>query len=108
LLGFSRGAYAAVIIAQNHPGRWPYLVLNEADTEVTATQLKAAKVRAVVLMAGAIGLNAKPVKKTFEELEKAGFPAKLILMPNAAHHYSNDIAQLMSDAIAFFISTETK
>jgi hypothetical protein len=108
LLGFSRGAYAAVIIAQNHPGRWPYLVLNEADTEVNVTQLKAAKVRAVVLMAGAIGLNAKPVQKTHDELVKAGFPSKLILMPNAAHYYSNDIAQLMSDAIDFFVAQETK
>jgi len=108
LVGFSRGAYVAVYSAQLHPGRWPYLVLNEADTEVTANQLKAAKVKAVVLMAGGIGLNVKPVKKTFDELEKAGFPAKMIVMPNAAHYYSNDIGDLMTEAIQFFISQEGK
>lgn len=108
LAGFSRGAYAAVFAAQLHPGRWPYLVLNEADTEVSAAQLRAAKVRAVVLMAGAIGLNVAPERKTFDELQRAAFPSKLIVMPNAAHFYSNDIAQLMTDAIEFFEAEELR
>jgi len=102
LAGFSRGAYVAVFIAQSHPGRWPYLILNEADTEVSAAQLRAAKVKAVVLMAGAIGLNAAPEKKTYDELVKAGFPAKMTLMPKAGHFYSENIEDLMRDALAFF------
>jgi hypothetical protein len=106
LVGFSRGAYASVFIAQNHPGRWPYLVLNEADTEVTATQLRAAKVRAVVLMAGAVGLNAGPVKKTYDELTKANFPVKFLLMPKAGHFYSENINDLMREALDFFVAQE--
>jgi hypothetical protein len=106
LVGFSRGSYASVFIARQHPGRWPYLVLNEADTGVTAAQLRAAKVRAVVLMAGAIGLSAGPEKKTYDELVKAGFPAKYISMPKAAHHYSENIEDLMREALDFFAEQE--
>lgn len=102
LAGFSRGAYAAVIIARMHPGRWPYLILNEADTEVTAAQLRASGVRAVVLMAGGAGLNLAPERKTLEQLERDGFRAKLIVMPKAGHHYSDDIEELMRQALAFF------
>lgn len=102
LAGFSRGAYAAVSIARMHPGRWPYLILNEADTEVTAAQLRASGVRAVVLMAGGAGLNLGPERKTFEQLERDGFRAKLIVMPKAGHHYSDDIEELMRQALAFF------
>lgn len=106
LAGFSRGSYVAAYIAQVHPGRWPYLILNEADTEITAAQLRAAKVRAVVLMAGAIGLNAGPEKKTFDELVKAGFPAKYIAMPKAGHFYSENIQELMKEALDFFETQE--
>jgi pimeloyl-ACP methyl ester carboxylesterase len=102
LAGFSRGAYAAVIIARLHPNRWPFLILNEADTEVTAAQLRASGVRAVVLMAGGWGLNVGPERKTFEQLQKDGFRAKLILMPKAGHHYSENIVELMREALAFF------
>lgn len=102
LVGFSRGAYAAVTIARLHPGRWPFLILNEADTEVTAARLRASGVRAVVLMAGGWGLNAGPERKTFEELQKDGFASKLILMPKAGHHYSENIVELMREALAFF------
>jgi hypothetical protein len=55
LTGFSYGAYAAATIARTHPGRWPYLILTEANVPLDASWLRTAGVKAVVLIAGEIG-----------------------------------------------------
>jgi predicted esterase len=102
LLGFSRGAYVSVKIAAAHPGRWPYLVLIEADAKPSAEQLKKSGVRAVAFLAGEIGSQLAGEKKTVASLAAAGFPAKLWVMPKAGHHYSNDIGALLREAIAWF------
>ncbi|HSO31505.1 MAG TPA: hypothetical protein VLT33_03285 [Labilithrix sp.] len=47
LTGFSRGAYAAPVIARMHPGRWPFLVLIEANVPLSAASLRRSGVRAV-------------------------------------------------------------
>ncbi|MGZ3456261.1 MAG: hypothetical protein ACXVEF_42045 [Polyangiales bacterium] len=101
LLGFSKGAYASVKIATAHPGRWPYLVLIEADAKVNADQLKKAGVRAVAFLAGEIGTQVAGEKKSVASLTAAGFPAKLWVMPKAGHHYSNDIGTLLREAVAW-------
>ncbi len=104
LAGFSMGAYAAVQIAAAHPGRWPYLVLNEANVELDANKLRTAKVRAVALLAGEKGTQVGGERATVEALKKAGFPAKLWVMKDAGHHYSNDIQALMREAIEWVTS----
>jgi len=104
LLGFSRGAYVSVKIAAAHPGRWPYLVLIEANVSVTAAQLRASGVRAVALIAGEIGAQLAGEKKTAQRLAGEGFPAKLWVMPKAGHHYSADIETIMRDAITWLTS----
>lgn len=101
LCGFSRGAYMAVRFALAHPGRWPYLVLNEANVTLDAAALRKAKVRAVALIAGEIGGQIGGEKKTVAALEKAGFPVKFWPMPKAGHWYSDDIATIMQEAIEF-------
>lgn len=104
LTGFSLGAYAAVQIARSHPGRWPYLVLNEADVALDAAQLRAAGVRAVALLAGENGSQVAGERRTAERLAKQGFPARLWVMKGAGHHYSADIDTLMAEAIAFVLA----
>jgi hypothetical protein len=104
LCGFSRGAYMAVRFAAAHPGRWPYLVLNEANVQLDVAQLKKAKVRAVALIAGEIGGQIGGEKKTAAKLEKAGFPVRFWPMPKAGHWYSDDIPQIMKEAIDFVTS----
>ena len=104
LTGFSLGAYAAVQIARNHPGRWPYLVLNEADVALDAAQLRAAGVKAVALLAGEKGSQVAAERHTAERLAKQGFPARLWVMKGAGHHYSADIDTLMAEAIAFVLA----
>jgi hypothetical protein len=104
LTGFSMGAYAAVQIARSHPGRWPYLVLNEADVALDAAQLRAAGVRAVALIAGEIGSQVAGERRTAERLAKQGFPARLWVMKGAGHYYSGDIDTIMSEAIAFVLA----
>jgi predicted esterase len=104
LLGFSRGAYVSVKIAAAHPGRWPYLVLIEANVNVTATQLRAAGVRGVALIAGELGSQLAGERKTAERLAKEGYPAKLWVMPKAGHHYSSNIESIMREAVTWVTS----
>jgi predicted esterase len=101
LTGFSRGAWAAPTIAAMHPGRWRYLILNEADVTLTSAGLKGAGVKAVVLMAGEYGSQLAGERATVQRLEKEGFRAKLIVMPKAGHYYSANIDDLMKEAMDF-------
>ena len=71
LTGFSRGAYAAPVIARTHPGRWPYLVLIEANVPLAAVSLRKAGVRAVALVAGETGTEIAGERKTSAALEEA-------------------------------------
>lgn len=104
LTGFSLGAYSAVQIARNHPGRWPYLVLNEADVPLDVAQLRAAGVKAVALIAGERGSQLAGERRTAERLSKQGFPARLWIMKGAGHHYSADIDTIMAEAVAFVLT----
>jgi hypothetical protein len=104
LTAFSLGAWAAVQIAKDHPGRWPYLVLNEANVALEAASLRASGVRAVALIAGEIGSQVAGERATAQKLAKQGFPARLWVMKGAGHHYSGDIDSIMAEAVAFVVS----
>lgn len=106
LTGFSRGAFAAPVIARMHPGRWPLLVLIEANAPVTAASLRKAGVRAVAWLAGEVGTELAGERKTDAELRGAGFPSKLIVMPRVAHVYPDDMDDLMREAFEFVLSHE--
>jgi hypothetical protein len=103
LFGFSKGAYAAVRIAQAHPGRWPYLVLAEADVALDPKALRAAGVLAVALLAGEFSPVHRGERRSAAALERAGFPARLWIMPRAGHYYSPDIDALMAEALDFVL-----
>ncbi|HVH41268.1 MAG TPA: hypothetical protein VM925_02965 [Labilithrix sp.] len=103
LTGFSLGATAAYQIARAHPGRWPYLVLVEANVPLDKAQLEKAGVRAVALVAGEIGSQVAGERKTSERLAREGYPARLWVMKGAGHHYSADIDAIMAEAIAFVL-----
>jgi hypothetical protein len=106
LTGYSRGAYAAPIIARLHPGRWPYLVLIEANVPLSASVLRSAGVRAVALVAGDQGTEIAGERKTQSELEHAGLPAKLFVMKHTGHLYSEDMEYVMHDALSFVLEHE--
>ena len=106
LTGFSRGAYAAPVIARAHPGRWPYLVLIEANVPLSAASLRKAGVRAVALLAGEVGTEMAGERKTAAELAQAGFPVRLFVMPRVAHLYPEEMDTLMHDAFEFVLSHE--
>ena len=101
LTAFSRGAYAAPVIAGMHPGRWPYLILAEADVTLTAYALRKAGVKAVVLLAGEYGTQIKGERDTVTRLQAEHFPARFLTMKKAGHYYSADIDDLMAEALAF-------
>ena len=104
LMGFSKGAYAAPKIAAAHPGRWPYLILVEAKVRTTAAALRAAKVRAVALIAGERSGQHATMRRTAAQLAKQGFAAKLWVMPKAGHHYSANIDAIMAEALDFVVA----
>ncbi len=104
LTGFSRGGYAAVRLAQLHPGRWPYLLVTEADVSLSAPLLRAWGVRAVALVAGEIGGQIAGERKTAEALARQGFPARLWAMPKAGHYYSANIDAIMGEAIDWMLA----
>jgi len=106
LTGFSRGAYAAPFLAARHPGRWPYLVLVEADVTLTVPMLERAKVRAVAMLAGEWGSQLEGSRKTCQTLARQGYPARLFVMPRAGHYYSADIDLQMRQALAFVLAHE--
>lgn len=106
LTGFSRGGWAAIELVRMHPGRWPYLVLIEADVTATLAHLKASKVRALAMIAGEQGTELAGEKKTVEALVQQGYPAKLFVMPKTAHLYSTNIDALMSEALDFVLQTK--
>jgi hypothetical protein len=106
LTGFSRGAFAAPVIARLHPGRWPFLVLIEANVPLSAASLRKAGVRAVALVAGELGTELAGERKTEAELAKAGFPVRLFVMPRVAHLYSDDMERIMGEAFAFVLAHE--
>lgn len=104
LTGFSLGATSAYHIARAHPGRWPYLVLVEADVALDKSILEQAGVKAVAMLAGELGSQVAGQKKTVARLAAQGFPAKLWVMKKAGHFYSADIDDLMKEAITFVIA----
>jgi predicted esterase len=107
LTGFSKGAFAAVQIARKHPGRWPYLILNEADVGLSERTLRESGVRAVALIAGERGSQLAGERRTVQALARQGFPARLWVMPGAGHHYSANIDQIMREALEFVLSQES-
>lgn len=103
LTGYSRGAYAAAVIARKHKDRWPYLVLIEANVSLGGEALRAAGVRAVALVAGEQGNEIAGMRANAEALDKDGFPARLFVMKKTGHLYSEDMESVMRDALAFVL-----
>jgi hypothetical protein len=106
LTGFSRGGYAAVALASAHTGRWPYLVLVEADVTLTVPLLRQAGVRSVAMLAGEWGSQLAGEKTTCDSLAKQGYPIRLFVMPKVGHSYSADIDEQMRQALAFVLAHE--
>jgi hypothetical protein len=104
LTGFSRGGFAAPEIAKLHPGRWPLLLINEADVAVSIASLRASGVAAVAFVAGERSGSVAGERSTVARLAKGGFPAKLWIMPGAGHYYSANIDDIMRDAITWLVA----
>lgn len=104
LAGYSRGAYAAAFMAQTHPRRWPYLVINEADVTLRAAALRKAGVVAVALIAGEWGTERAGMEKTAAALTVDAFPTRLWIMPRTGHPYSSNIDAIMNEVLTFLFA----
>lgn len=103
LTGFSRGGWAAIEVVRMHPGRWPHLIIVEADVTITRAILDAAKVRSVAMVAGEWGTELAGEQKSVDALKADGYPAELFVMPKTAHLYSENIDDVMGRALAFVL-----
>jgi hypothetical protein len=101
LTGYSRGGYAVPFLASMHPGRWPFLLIIEADATLEPASLRRAGVRAVALVAGEFGDQITNMRKTAEALALASIPSQLFVMPNTGHPYSENMEDVMRGALAF-------
>lgn len=108
LTGYSRGGFAVPIIAAMHPGRWPLLVLIEADARVDAVSLRKSGVRAIAFVAGEWGTERVGMAKSVAVLTKAEFPARLFFMPKTGHLYTADMNAVMREVFAFLVDAESQ
>lgn len=104
LTGFSKGGFVAPAIAARRPGRFAYLLINEADVALDAASLRRSGVRAVALVAGEIGSQVAGERRTAARLAAQGFPARLWVMPKAGHHYSTNIDAIMAEALDWLVA----
>ena len=107
LTGFSLGASVAPLIAEKHPGRWPYLVIVEATVALDPVKLRAAGVKAVALIAGELGANVYNDRAICDSLTRHGFPARCWVMPKAGHFYSANIDDIMGEAIDWLLTSSS-
>jgi hypothetical protein len=107
LTGYSRGGYAVPFIAGRRPGRWPLLLIIEADATLDPVSLRRARVRAVALVAGEWGDQLAGMKKSADALAAASFPARLFLMPKTGHLLSSNIEEVMREALGFLVATDS-
>jgi hypothetical protein len=106
LTGYSRGGYAVPVIAEMRPGRWPLLLIVEADATLDPVALRRARVRAVALVGGEWGDQIAGMKKSAEALAAASFASKLIVMPKTGHLYSDNMEDVMREALAFLVAAD--
>jgi alpha/beta superfamily hydrolase len=104
LTGYSRGGFAVPFIAAKHPGRWPYLLVIEADATFTTSGLRRAGVRRVALVGGELGTEIAGMQKTVDALVADGFPAQLFVMPKTGHLYSDNMEEVMRAALGFLVA----
>lgn len=104
MTGFSRGGWAAIELVRRHPGRWPLVIIIEADVTLTASALRAAKVARIALIAADHGTELRGERQTVEALKAADYPAELFVMPQSWHLYSANIDDVMRAALAFVLA----
>ncbi|MBL8608449.1 MAG: hypothetical protein JNL38_14080 [Myxococcales bacterium] len=101
LTGYSRGGYAVPVLATAHPGRWPLLVIIEADAPLSAAALARAGVRKIALVAGEHSAERAGMKKSEAALSASRLPARLFVMKGSSHLYPDDMDALMRDVLAY-------
>jgi predicted esterase len=103
LMGFSSGAYFAVQTALGEPGRWRGLVLMAMDLQLDAAALRRAGIERVVLAAGDLDGARATMKSQADALAAAGLEARFVSLGPVGHHFAVDMADRMTDALAWVL-----
>jgi predicted esterase len=101
LVGYSNGAYFAVVVAESEPGRWTGLVLLSMRLDLDAARLRAAGVRRVVLAAGERDGAQASMRALARRTDAAGLPTAFMSLGAGGHELPPDIDARMSDAVAW-------
>lgn len=101
LVGYSNGAYFAVVVAGSEPGRWTGLVLLSMHLELDAARLRAVGVRRVVLAAGERDGARASMQALARRTDAAGLPTGFMSLGAGGHELPPDIDERMSAAVAW-------
>jgi predicted esterase len=105
LVGYSNGAYFAVVVAESEPGRWTGLVLLSMHLDLDAARLRATGVRRVVLAAGERDAAQASMRALARRTDAAGLPAVFMTLGAGGHELPGDIDERMSAAVAWVRGT---
>jgi predicted esterase len=101
LVGYSNGAYFAVEVAKNEPGKWTGLVLLSMRLEIDAARLRASGIQRMVLAAGDQDGARESMRALAERTDAAGLPTFFMSLGGGGHELPRDIATRMCVAIAW-------
>jgi len=101
LVGYSNGAYFAVEVAENEPGKWTGLVLLSMRLDLDAARLRAAGVQRVVLAAGDRDGARSSMRSLAGRIDAAGLSTRFMSLGPVGHEFPTDLGERMCDAIAW-------
>lgn len=101
LIGFSQGAYAALLIAESQPRRWSRLLLIAAPVWPSARNLRRHGIERMLLAAGDYDRTHRPMHVEAERLARHGYPARFMSLGKVGHTFPRDMKQRMADAVSW-------
>jgi predicted esterase len=98
LVGFSLGGMAAVQIAEaSPPGQYTGLVVVASQVHPSASALKRAGIKRVVLAAGDLDMTSAPLRTDARALASSGVSARFVSLGAFAHGYPADMEERMRE-----------
>lgn len=105
VIGFSQGAYVAVDIVRERPGKYMGMLLIGAEITTTAEALSAAGVKRVVLAAGVYDGARPAMEAEARKLTADGFAARFVSLGTVGHTYVPDREGVLQSSLEWLEGT---
>lgn len=99
LIGFSLGAFVALDLAEEDPGRWSRLVLIGAKIHPDAAKLQKNGVLRVLLASGDFDLSREHMVAVERRLRKSGTVSTFMSLGGVGHRFAKDMPGWLSRAL---------